>query len=68
MRVALSLVEVAFEPGETVIKQGDDGDEFFIIEKGVAIVSRKTDPDNAYEKDKELARLQEKAFFGEIRW
>mmetsp|Transcript_26578 Transcript_26578/g.71249 ORF Transcript_26578/g.71249 Transcript_26578/m.71249 type:complete len:712 (+) Transcript_26578:95-2230(+) len=66
MRIALSLVEVQFEPGEVVIKQGDDGDEFFIIEKGVAIVSRKTDPDNDYEKDKELARLQEKAFFGEI--
>ena len=35
MRIALSLVEVQFEPGEVVIKQGDDGDEFFIIEKGV---------------------------------
>lgn len=27
-----------FEPGETIIKQGDDGDNFYILESGVCEV------------------------------
>jgi len=52
--------------GETIIAQGEIGEEFFIIEDGEAIVYRKTDLDDEAEEPKELARLSAPAYFGEI--
>ena len=65
-RAALNMNEQHAAEGEIVIRQGDSGDEFFIIEKGVAIVSRKMRPDDPREEPQELVRLGEFAFFGEI--
>ena len=63
---ALHMTERKVAEGGIVIQQGEMGNEFFIIEKGVAIVSRKMRPDDPREVAQELVRLTEFAFFGEI--
>jgi cAMP-dependent protein kinase regulator len=34
-----ALKEVSFKPGDTIIKQGDPGDNFYILDKGVCDIS-----------------------------
>ena len=48
--MAVQLVEM--KSGETVIKQGDDGDNFYLIEKGNLDCSRLMNPSD--EKDTHL--------------
>lgn len=55
---AMELVE--FQSGKVVFRQGDEGDKFYLIKSGVAIVSKGQGPDR-----KVLARLTEGGFFGE---
>lgn len=55
-RLAASAQTVEFESGGEVIKQGDPGDEFFIIKSGEAIV---------YVDGKEQGRLKAGQYFGE---
>jgi CRP-like cAMP-binding protein len=50
-------VERAFEPGGLVVREGDPGDELFVILEGEARVERKGNP---------LATFGEGEFFGEI--
>ncbi|MDQ1438316.1 MAG: family transcriptional regulator, cyclic receptor protein [Acidimicrobiaceae bacterium] len=49
--------EVAFEPGTTLVREGDPGQEFFILLSGSARVTR---------KGKELAVLGAGEWFGEL--
>ena len=65
-KAALHMTELKLKEGHDVIKQGDSGHEFFIIEKGTAIVSRKMRPDDPGEVAQELVRLGDFAYFGEI--
>lgn len=46
-----------FEPGQTIIKQGDDGDNFYILESGVCEV---------YKDDKLVQTCTEAMSFGEL--
>jgi MFS family permease len=55
--VAGRFVEVATSPGEVVIKEGDAGDRFYVVEAGEVEVS---------EKGRPLARLGPGKYFGEI--
>eukprot|EP00437_Effrenium_voratum_P061574 CAMPEP_0181487036 /NCGR_PEP_ID=MMETSP1110-20121109/47583_1 /TAXON_ID=174948 /ORGANISM="Symbiodinium sp., Strain CCMP421" /LENGTH=85 /DNA_ID=CAMNT_0023613473 /DNA_START=26 /DNA_END=280 /DNA_ORIENTATION=+ len=36
--LAKSATEVEFKPGQSIIKQGEEGNEFFMIKKGTADV------------------------------
>lgn len=36
--MADSLEPVCFEDGDTIVKQGEDGDDFYIIVEGCAVV------------------------------
>lgn len=36
--MADALEPVSFEDGETIVKQGEDGDDFYIIVEGCAVV------------------------------
>ena len=56
-----SLQEMAFKEGDTIIKQGDVGDQFFILTRGSASVqfSSKT-------STTEVTTLQAGAYFGEM--
>lgn len=38
MTVADALEPVSFEDGETIVKQGEPGDDFYIIVEGCAVV------------------------------
>ena len=50
-------VEVQFAPGETIVREGDVGDAFFVITAGNAVVEHDGAP---------LRELGEGDFFGEI--
>ena len=50
-------VERTFEPGEFVVREGDPGDELFVIAEGEARVERKGSP---------LATFVPGEFFGEL--
>jgi len=50
-------VEVEFAPGETIVREGDVGDAFFVITAGNAVVEHNGAP---------LQELGEGDFFGEI--
>jgi cAMP-dependent protein kinase regulator len=47
----------AVDPGEVIVREGDRGDEFFVVGTGEVAVSR---------DGKEVARLGPGAFFGEL--
>jgi MFS family permease len=56
-RVARNLIEIEVGPGEVVIREGDQGDRFYLIEHGRVAVSR---------GGTRLATLGPGDFFGEI--
>lgn len=61
-KVLISLEEVHFEAGDTIIRQGDEGDFYYIIKKGRVLISRKPSP---HAKDIKLAQLGDLDTFGE---
>ncbi len=56
------LEPVVVRAGDVIIRQGDEGDYFYMIEKGVAMVTRNPDDD---EDSIEVAELDAGATFGE---
>ena len=61
-KIADALESLAYKDGEVVIKQGDKGEDFFIIESGRAKVTRVND-DGVVETVNELKRGE---YFGEL--
>jgi len=57
-----SLEDVEFKAGDSVIKQGEPGDYFYIIKSGRAMVTRKME---GQDKDIKLAELETGSTFGE---
>ena len=55
--------QAPFNQGDWVFEQGDDGDAFFVIIEGQALVLRTEGADD--EEDTVLAELSDGAFFGE---
>lgn len=60
-KIADALESVYFENGEEVVKQGDIGDQFYIIESGEAVVL-KTDPSSG--ETKQVNKLERGSYFG----
>ena len=60
-----SLEEVRAVPGETVVRQGDDGREMFLLSEGRALVTRRVNFRDNNEPAKLLATLTPPAWFGE---
>ncbi|MGH1344764.1 MAG: cyclic nucleotide-binding domain-containing protein [Nannocystales bacterium] len=56
-----SCRERPYAPGETILQQGDEGDELFIVQRGEVEVLLETDGHSV-----EVARLGKGAFFGEM--
>ncbi|KAJ6636099.1 cAMP-dependent protein kinase type I regulatory subunit [Pseudolycoriella hygida] len=63
LTVADSLEPVTFDDGETVVKQGAAGDDFFIIVEGCAVVLQQRAEG---EEPSEVGRLGPSDYFGEI--
>jgi CRP-like cAMP-binding protein len=61
-KVADALEFMVFEDGQVVIKEGDVGDRFFIIESGLAVVTKLDESG----KDLHLAELKKGDYFGEL--
>jgi len=62
----LDLLEPIKVPaGEIIIRQGDLGDYFYMIEQGCALVARQTEEGEGEEESIELAELGEGTSFGE---
>lgn len=62
LQAADALSPQNYREGEVIIRQGDDGDVFYIIEEGEAVCT-KTTSDGAQEV---VGRLSSGAYFGEI--
>lgn len=62
IRIIDQLQVKVFEPKDLIISEGDHGDSFFVITRGVAVVTKK-DPKG---KELEVAELAEGNFFGEF--
>ena len=58
--IASALEPVEFRAGQTIFRQGERGDRFYIIQEGAIIVSKTTNGERTV-----LARLGEGAYFGE---
>jgi len=61
--VADALESVSFNDGEAVVRQGEPGDDFFIIVDGTAIVMQARSPAHS---PVEVGRLRPSDYFGEI--
>lgn len=62
LTVADSLEPVQFEDGEKIVVQGEQGDDFFIIIEGNAVVYQQREN----EEPVEVGRLSQSDYFGEI--
>lgn len=57
---------VRYNAGEIIIRQGDEGDYFYVIEQGEALVTRMIDEDEESSEDSvEMAHIGEGSTFGE---
>ena len=61
-KVMMKMEEVAFQPGETVVKQGDPADYYYIIKRGTCELTRQS---SKSAKPIKLAELHDCASFGE---
>ncbi len=61
-KVLISLQEISFNAGDVIIHQGDEGDYYYIIKKGLCTISRKP---AANSKEIKLGQLSDLDTFGE---
>jgi len=59
------LTEVEFKDGTTILRQGDTGDEFYVIDSGEVVCTVRKDPTNTREEPKEIVRMGANQYFGE---
>ncbi|XP_039966782.1 cAMP-dependent protein kinase type I regulatory subunit isoform X4 [Bactrocera neohumeralis] len=64
LTVADALEPVQFEDGETIVKQGEPGDDFYIILDGTAVVLQRRAEQG--DEPAEVGRLGPSDYFGEI--
>lgn len=63
LTVADALEPVTFEDKETIVRQGEPGDDFYIIVEGTALVMQNR---SEGEEPSEVGRLGPSDYFGEI--
>ncbi|XP_054160391.1 cAMP-dependent protein kinase regulatory subunit-like [Oppia nitens] len=63
LTVADALTPVQFNDGAIIVKQGEPGDDFYVIEEGTAVVLQRRSAD---EPQVEVGRLGKSDYFGEI--
>ncbi|NOQ14365.1 MAG: cyclic nucleotide-binding domain-containing protein [Methyloprofundus sp.] len=55
-----------FTTGETIVKEGDEGQEVYFVKKGIVHVLVSMRLDQGLRKDKGIGKLSENEFFGEL--
>ncbi|KAI7899092.1 cyclic nucleotide-binding-like protein [Cokeromyces recurvatus] len=65
-KIADALESVYFNDGENVILEGNSGDQFYIIESGIAIVYKNNENEQKEVEQKEVNQLERGAYFGEL--
>ncbi|XP_077296909.1 protein kinase, cAMP-dependent, regulatory subunit type 1 isoform X1 [Arctopsyche grandis] len=66
LTVADALESVSFEDGETIVRQGEPGDDFYIIVEGCALVLQQRSEGSGPREEIEVGRLGASDYFGEI--
>ncbi|GAB0090277.1 cAMP-dependent protein kinase type I regulatory subunit [Sergentomyia squamirostris] len=66
LTVADALETVSFADGETIVKQGEPGDDFYIIVEGCAVVLQQKGEVQQSDDAAEVGRLGPSDYFGEI--
>jgi CRP-like cAMP-binding protein len=61
-KVLMNFETVEYKSGETILKQGDEGDYYYFIREGTCLLTRKPAPDA---KEIKLAQLRQFDTFGE---
>lgn len=61
-KLADAFKDIHFQPGDFIIKEGDEGDSFYIIEDGEAIATKTLNPGEA---PKEVMHYKVGDYFGE---
>mgnify|MGYP000656784434 CR=1 FL=1 len=61
-QLVMSLEEIKYDKGDTIIKQGDPGDYYYLVKKGYCLISRKA---SEHAKEIKLAQLRSQDTFGE---
>ena len=64
-RLADMLSETSYEEGEYILTQGEEGEEFFIIESGEVVCTVSKNPNDKDEIPREVLRLKAGQYFGE---
>ena len=64
-RLSEKLTEAKYEPGQYVIRQGEEGSTFYIISDGKAIITKCNDPVNAPDVVMQVATIRDGQYFGE---
>jgi len=63
LTVADALEQAVFQDGDVIVKQGEPGEDFYIIEEGTAIVLQRRSADDP---QVEVGRMGPSDYFGEI--
>lgn len=70
MNLADALITKTYEAGSVVIKQGDEADAFYIVEKGTCVVKVKDTAEGEEEENTsqevEVSKIERGGFFGEL--
>lgn len=67
MNLADALITKTYEAGSVVIKQGDEADAFYIVEKGTCVVKVKdTFSSQNTSQEVEVSKIERGGFFGEL--
>lgn len=64
LTVADALEPVAFDDGETIVRQGEPGEDFYIIVEGTAVVLQQR---SEGDEPAEVGRLGPSDYFGKIK-
>jgi len=65
-KIADSLVSQTFADGESVVREGDMGDSFFLVEEGEGVVTKRVQGDDGEWRDQTVNTVKRGDYFGEL--
>ena len=66
LTIADALQEESFEDGDIICNENEAGNRFYIIKEGTAVCRKTISDSEGNEFDKEVARLENGSYFGEV--